>query len=264
MPYSQMLRELFPEITLHAEDLLLLDSFQIKYLPYRVAAKEFATLLSEYPVVHRFMVNKYPPIASFLTRLLVENKPAGESHQIMDHCEEALWGIADLILYNKHPELYDRNIQIHWDISEISSITSLEGKIVADVGAGSGRIAFLVAQHVQAVFALEPLNSFRSFMKEKAVKQDMHNLFVMDGTLDSVALPDDSLDVLITSNAIGWKLGAELKEIERVVKPGGHAIHLLQAEPKHEDLYMDTLTSAPWKYLFIRDLVENVVKIKYY
>ena len=259
-----MLRELFPEITLHAEDLLLLESFQIKYLPDRVAAKEFATLLRKYPVVHRFMVNKYPPIAAFLTRLLEENKHAGESHQVMDHCQKALWEIADLILYNKHPELYDRNSQIHWDISEIFSITSLEGKIVADVGAGSGRIAFLVAPHTQAVFAVEPLNSFRSFIKEKAARQDVHNLFVMDGTLDSIALQDDFLDVLITSNAIGWKLDAELKEIERVVKPGGHAIHLLHAESRQEFSFKETLTSEPWKYHFTGDLVENVIKMKYY
>lgn len=259
-----MLRERFPEITLHAEDLLLLESFQIKYLPDRVAAREFATLLSEYPVVHRFLVNKYPPVASFLTRLLEENKTDGESHQIWDLCQEALWEIADLILYNKHPELYDRSKRIHWDISEIFSITSLEGKMVADVGAGSGRIAFLVAPHASAVFAVEPLGSFRSFMKEKAVKQDVHNLYIMDGTLDSIALPDDFLDVLITSNAIGWNLDAELKEIERVVKPGGHAIHLLHAEPKYEDPHMGTLTSEPWNYVFVRNLFQDVVKVKYH
>ena len=254
----------FPEISLHAEDLLLLESFQIKYLPERVPAREFATLLNEYPVVHRFLVNKYPPIASFLSGLLEENKPAGDRTQIMDHCQEALWEIADLIVYNKHPELYDRNIRIHWDINEISSVSSLEGKIVADVGAGSGRIAFMLARHAQTVFAVEPRNSFRSFMKEKAVKQDMHNLFVLDGTLDSIALPDDSLDILITSNAIGWNLDAELVEIERVVKPGGFAIHLLHSEPEQDDLSLNTLTLPPWEYLFTRDLVENIVKKKYF
>jgi len=40
--------------------------------------------------------------------------------------------------------------------------------MVADVGAGSGRIAFMVAPFAQTVFAVEPLGSFRSFMKENA------------------------------------------------------------------------------------------------
>jgi len=39
-------------------------------------------------------------------------------------------------------------------------------------------------------------------MKEKAVKERVNNLYVMDGTLDSIPLPDQTLDVLITSNAI--------------------------------------------------------------
>lgn len=264
MPYSQMLRKLFPDITLNAEDLLLLETFQIKYLPDRVAMKEFSTLISEYPVIHRFMVNKYPPIASFLSRLLEENKPDADSHKIHKQCQEALWEIADLIIYNKHPEMYDVNNPIRWDIGEINSVTSLEGKTVADVGAGSGRIAFLVAPHAQTVFAVEPLNSFRSFMKEKVAKLELHNLFVMDGTLDSIPLPGDSLDVLITSNAIGWNLNQELKEIERVVKPGGFAIHLLHSEQHQENTLKETMTSSPWNYRYIQFIAEKTMKIRYY
>lgn len=259
-----MLREQYPEIILHAEDLLLLEAFQINYLPDRVAAKEFATLLSEYPVVHRFLVARCPHIASFLTKLLDENKLVTDSEQIKEHCREALWEIADLIIYNKHPELYDRKTRIQWDIIEITSVTSLDSKTVADIGAGSGRIAFLLAPHVQTVFAIEPIASFRSFMKEKAENQEVKNLFVMDGTLDSIPLPDDSLDVLITSNAIGWNLEEELKEIERVVRPGGCAIHLLQSESQLEDPLQGRATSEPWKYHYTQNIDERTMKIKYY
>lgn len=164
MPYSQILRELFPDINLHPEDILLLEAFQICYLPDRVVSMKFATLLHEYPVVQRFLVNKYPPIDSFITRLLKGNKPVSESHQIKDHCQETLWEIADLIIYNKHPELFDQKTRIHWDISEITSITSLDGKTVADIGAGSGRTAFMLAPFAPTVFAVEPTVSFRSFI----------------------------------------------------------------------------------------------------
>ncbi len=223
MSYSKKLRGLFPESNLHAEDLLLLETFQIKYLPDRVAVEEFATLLRTYPVVHRFLVSKYPPIHSFLTRILKENKPVSNKNVIEEQCQEALWEIADLILYNKNPELFDTKAPIKWEIGEINSITSMEGKIVADVGAGSGRIAFLVAPVAQSVFAIEPVATLRSFMKEKALKEELSNVYVMDGTLDSIPLPDRTLDVLITSNAIGWNLQEELQEIERVIKPGASA-----------------------------------------
>ncbi len=264
MAYSQMLRELFPEINLQAEDLLLLETFQIKYLPDRVAPREFATLLREYPVLHRFLVNKYPPIDVFLNGFMEKYKPVVDKRLIREHCQEALWEIGDLIIYNKHPELFDQNTGIHWDITEITTISKLDGKTVADVGAGSGRIAFLVAPFAQTVFAVEPLGSFRSFMKKKALKQGVKNLFVMDGTLDFLPLPEDSLDVLVTSNAIGWNLEKELHEIERVVKPGGSVIHLLHSDPRQEHPYHETLISAPWDYQCIREMIDQRMKIKYH
>jgi len=264
MTYSQKLRKLFPEVVLHPEDLLLLETFQIKYLPERVAVKEFATLLAAYPIVHRFLLAKYPPIASFLSQILKENPVIKDQAHIDKHCQEALWEIADLIIYNKCPERFDAQAPIRWEINEISTITSLEGKVVADVGAGSGRIAFLVAPIAQTVFALEPLSSFRTFMKEKAVDKCVENLFVMDGTLDSIPLPDHTLDVLITSNAIGWNLSAELEEIERVIKPGGYAIHLLQSNDKLENPFHETLTASPWNYTSLEDGDEMKMKLRYF
>ncbi|MCP4313059.1 MAG: class I SAM-dependent methyltransferase, partial [Bacteroidetes bacterium] len=189
MSYSQKLRGLFPDISLTWEDMLLLETVQIKYLPDRVPEKEFATLIRTYPVIHRFLVSKYPAIAPFLSRLQEENNPVIDSNQIKAHCQEALWEIADLIIYNKSPDRFDAQAPIKWEYDEISTITSLKGKVVADVGAGSGRIAFLVAPMVQTIYAVEPISSFRSYMKEKAAKNGVDNLFVMDGTLDSLPLP---------------------------------------------------------------------------
>ena len=264
MVYSQKLRGLFPEISLKWEDILMLESFQIKYLPDRVPVKEFVTLLRTYPVVHRFLVSKYPPINSFLSRILKENKAVVDKEIIDEQCQEALWEIADLIIYNKHPEQFDSLAPIRWEISEISSITSLDRKVVADVGAGSGRIAFLVAPFAKTVFAVEPISSFRSFMKEKALRQNAKNVFVIDGTLDSIPLPNNSLDVLITSNAIGWNLQEELKEIERVTKPGGYAIHLFQSDTPLEDKLHGVLSSVPWNYQSTTDSSNGRTKIKYY
>ncbi len=263
MSYSQKLRRLFPEISLHWEDLLLLETFQIKYLPDRVTPREFATLLGAFPALQNFLVLKYPPIKSFLIKIQEETNTVEDKQQIELYCQEALWEIADLILYNKHPELFDTHAPIKWDISEISSVSTLEGKVVADVGAGSGRIAFLVAPFVQTVFAIEPLASFRFYMKEKAAKKSLENLFVLDGTLDSIPLPDHSLDVLITSNAIGWNLPEELKEIERVVKPGGYAIHLLQSLEQVAYPFHEILISKPWTYTCLQN-GDKKMKVRYY
>ena len=242
----------------------MLETFQIKYLPDRVVVREFATLIREYPVVHRFLITKYPPIASFLSGILKENKNAVDQQEIEEQSQDALWEIADLIIYNKWPELFNTRAPIKWDIEEIISITPIKGKVVADVGAGSGRIAFLVAPFAQTVFAVEPIASFRSFMKEKTRNKGIDNLYVMDGTLDSIPLPDCLLDVLITSNAIGWNLLDELKEIERVVKPGGHVIHLLHSDHTQDNPYHDTLVSSQWNYTCLRAEEGKVLKLRYY
>ena len=86
-------------------------------------------------------------------------------------------------------------------------------------------------------------------MREKAEREKVGNLFVIDGFLHAIPLPDDTVDVLITSNAIGWNLELEMREVERVVRPCGHAIHLSgyaaddQLNPVHE-----ALTSSRWGY----------------
>jgi hypothetical protein len=62
-----------------------------------------------------------------------------------------------------------------------------------------------------------------------------------------------TLDVLITSNVIGWNLPDELREIERAVKPGGHAIHLLHSIEQVAYPFHDILISAPWNYTCLQN-----------
>jgi hypothetical protein len=45
MKYKEILRKMFPGLELEAEDLFLLETFQIKYLTDRVPEKEFSMLL---------------------------------------------------------------------------------------------------------------------------------------------------------------------------------------------------------------------------
>ena len=128
MKYYSMLKQLFDGIELNAEDLLYLESFQIQYLPDRVPQKEFSTLLREYPIVKRFLISKHPPITSFINDIFKENDKIKDRDLINKHCEQLLWEIADLIVYNKCPEIYDDKVNFTWDISEIIPIELLKEK----------------------------------------------------------------------------------------------------------------------------------------
>jgi ubiquinone/menaquinone biosynthesis C-methylase UbiE len=117
-------------------------------------------------------------------------------------------------------------------------------------------------------------------MRKKAKQNGITNLFVMDGFLQAISLPQNSVEVLITSNVIGMgDMEEALNEVERVVKPEGYAIHLLlrlDVKPEKEFLTSlhQTLTSPNWNYQFeevdLSDFKETGVmsssafKIKYW
>ena len=223
--YADYLRELFPELDPVVDDLLLLEAHQIAQLPDRAPRRELAIVLDAHPQLHRFFVARYPQIEPFLAQVLHE-------HQALEgdiaRAEDALvWEIADLIVYQRAPAMYDRKVPRLWGRDALEEAEPLEGKVVVDAGAGTGHVTFAVAPIAATVFAVEPAGSLRAYMRSKAADTGLTNVFVLDGVLDTIPLPTGAADVLLTRNAIGWDLAAELVEIERVVHPGGIALHLL-------------------------------------
>lgn len=242
MTYGSLLREMFPGLNPVADDLFLLEAHQIAGLPERAPARELAGVLHADPRLRRFLIARHPPIEGFLERLLTEHEPVGEEG--LAEFEQALvWELADWIVYQRAPAGYDTGTTVDWDLAAVTEVVPLEGKVVIDAGAGTGRVALEAAPTARHVFAVEPVATLRRYLREKATKLGIDNLYVLDGFLDAIPLPTGSADVLLTFQAIGWNLSEELDEIERVVMPGGFAVHLLgtpraiqRDNPLHEPL----------------------------
>lgn len=265
MSYAKHLKKLFQNVTLDVEDLFLLESFQIKCLPDRLPKEEFAVLLRENQAIQRYFIAMYPPINSFINDLLKENGSNKNNKSVEENYQNLLWEIADLVVYNKHPQLIDTHVGITWKLNEITTPKSLDGKVVIDAGAGTGRLAFMAAQFAKTVFAIEPAVSFRQLIKERVNRENVKNLFVVDGFLDSIPFPDNFVDFLMTSNAIGWNIESELKEIERILKPNGKAIHLIQSDNADAKiLFHDILISPEWQYNCTDYKKRNGLKLKYF
>jgi len=247
---ANFFKEFFKNADLELEDLLLLESFQLSYLPGWVPEDAFSTVLFQHPAIRRFMVKKCPEIGDFISKVIEEGEPASCTERILEAEDELIWTIADLLVYNKCPEVYD-NLAFHqWDFNEIMGITSLDGKVVVEGGAGTGKVTFRIAKFAHQVFAVEPVGRLRQFLREKVAEKDFRNIFVLDGFLNAIPLPDNIGDVLITSHALGWHLEEELLEFERIVKPGGFIIHCpgTALSSGDEDPTHLALISPEWGY----------------
>jgi len=247
MSWEDHCRKVFRGANLGVEDLYLLESYQIGYLRERAPQRELAAVLSADPALGRFFVNKCPEIADFLERLTGRFGKARSTEELERLGDSLVWEMADMLVYCKQPELCDA-FELTWSFEDILEVVSIDDKVVIDGGAGTGRVAFQAAAKARHVFAVEPNTALRRFISKKAEKRSLPNIYPIDGFLDAIPLPEDSADVLITSNAIGWRLEEELREIERVVKPGGHAIHIAARSADVDlDPKFDLMTSREWK-----------------
>ncbi len=248
--YADYLREMFPELDPVVDDLFLLEAHQIAQLPARAPREELGIVLYAHPQLARFLATRYPQIEPFLAEIL-EGRKVGDVTRAED---AVVWQLADLIVYQRAPALYDEKVPRLWSRAALEEAEPLEGKVVIDSGAGTGQVSFAVAPIVATVFAVEPVATLRAHITTKARDMGLANVFVLDGVLDAIPLPEDSVDVLLTRNAIGWDLTAELVEIERVVRPGGIALHLAgmpypaeEGAPHHALLLADGYQERPYE-----------------
>jgi SAM-dependent methyltransferase len=103
--------------------------------------------------------------------------------------------INDLLTYVIDPSIYDAQSFLQWDLSELTSIASFNGKIIIDVGAGTGKITFIAAPKAQAVYAVEPVANLRFYLKQKAKKKGIGNVFPVDGLITDIPFQDNFADI---------------------------------------------------------------------
>lgn len=248
MSSASHFKKMFRAATLDIDDLFLLESFQIALLPGWVPEREFGVILAARPEIARFLVTRCPEVAGFVDSVLQKQSGTLDSMDNAAAGDTVVWTIADLLVYNKCPEVYDTQPFHSWDFAEITSIVDLVGKTVIDGGSGTGRVALQAAETATTVFAVEPVSRLRQFIRAKAREKGLANLYVVDGFVNTLPFPDSFADVVITSHSLGWKLPEELHEFERVVRNPGVIIHCPGTAVGAEDDQHAALLASPWAY----------------
>lgn len=87
------------------------------------------------------------------------------------------------------------------------------GRVVADVGAGTGKLTRLLVPTGARVVAVEPLPEMRALIRETEA---------VDGTAEELPFADETVDVVTAAQAFHWfDLERALPELHRVLRPGG-------------------------------------------
>jgi SAM-dependent methyltransferase len=206
--------------------ILLLEQAQLSWFPGWLPEAELAIALRANPVVEWYLRHKCPEIIPWIDGLIsTHSLDSSISPQQIRTAElKILSKINDLLVYAIDPSIYDAQPFLGWDSNELLGLADFQDMVVIDVGSGTGRLAFSVADKARAVFAVEPVANLRQYIKHKARAKHINNIFTMDGLITDLPFPAESADITMGGHVFGDQPAAEYTEMRRVTKSGGMII----------------------------------------
>lgn len=217
--------------------LLLLERIQISKFPGWLPAKELAIALRSNPTVEWFLRNKCPEIRNWLDKIVSLDTGKCNKNDIQKAEQIILNSINDFLTYVIDPVKYDAQSFLQWEPSELTSIADFTGKIVIDVGAGTGKLTFIAAPRAKVVYAVEPVGNLRFYLKQKAKDKGLSNVFIVDGLITDIPFPDNFADICMEGHTFGDNIEAEHREMGRVTKTGGIVIHCPGNNDKDNEIH---------------------------
>lgn len=165
---------------------------------------------------------------------------------------ESLEGRWD-IRYRDYAEVYDAFARIpkrpHM-LEELNERFHLTGKVIIDVGSGTGLSTFQLARWASLVIGIEPEDAMRAVAERKAAALDLTNIRFERGDSEHIPLPDygladEAADVATGITQANGDPGRVCAEMERVVRDGGLVLHCDVAPGWYGGEFEPVITGAP-------------------
>jgi len=243
--------------------MLLLERVQLSWFPGWLPEKELATALQANPVVEWYLRHKCPEIDAWLDHVAAQAPTKPPTPEVVRQAEiSVLSSIEDLLVYVVKPAIYDVQPFLGWDSNELSSLVDFTGKDVIDIGSGTGRLALVAAPLAHAVYAVEPVENLRRYIREKFRKLGYANVHPIDGLITELPFPDAFADVTMCGHVFGDLLEQEYREMERVTRPGGMII-LCPGSSVTQDAAHDFLVARNFEWGWFEEPVDGM-KRKYW
>lgn len=224
------------------ETILLFDRRVIRYIMsenawYNNGQRDYKTdmakALSRYPYVVQFCKRKAPECAGFLKELEAINAAgflkeirgidaAGISEAEARRAEAAILSALEPFVVYAYPEVMEQLGYIrNWSPERLYALAEFKEKLVLDIGSGTGRLAFAAAARAKRVYASEPCDVLREYMRDKIRQNGITNMKVLDGEVTNLPYEDNTFDIVMAGHVASDWYEEGLAEMTRVVKDGG-------------------------------------------
>lgn len=205
--------------------LLLMERAQIRWFPGWLPEPELALALRANPTVEWYLRHRCPEAAGWLDQVAARPLPSAQDQQAVRSAELAvLNSLQDLLVYALDPAIYDAQPFLGWDSGELSELVDFSGKVVIDVGAGTGRLTWIAAPTAAVVYAIDPVGSLRDYLRARARQKGFSNVYAQEGLITVLPFPPGFADITMSGHVFGDEPAAEYAELARVTRPGGMII----------------------------------------
>lgn len=212
------------ELSVHA--FAMLDRWAIRmildnYRQHEGFLNSVGDVFNHYPTIYWCWKHRAPEKADQIDQLASAGR-VGLSRDELRQSEIKLIESMETTIVYMYPEIMETCDYIRqWDKKYLLELADFTDRKVLDIGAGTGRLTFAVHDKARYIYASEPTDMLRDYMRDKAAEKGIENITVVDGTIESLPFDDETFDIVMSGHVMGDDYEAEFKELNRVLRSGG-------------------------------------------